>query len=191
MRGVAKTKLTPDMLTLAGVSLCLAGAVLVGFEERNEKLFFWLGGALFVSARSPTSSTAPSHAPRAREPCSAPSSIRRSTAWARRRCSRRSGSCSCARGTRSRCRDVRRGHRLVPRQLHAREGGGTRPSRGRRLRLTRRAGRSALGRPLPRSVGVAAVADLRSCCDCLDHRRPAHAPRASSVAGARRGVILC
>ena len=48
MRGVAKTKLTPDMLTLAGVSLCLAGAVLVGFEQRNEKLFFWLGGALFV-----------------------------------------------------------------------------------------------------------------------------------------------
>src|SRR5262249_20123489 len=48
MRGVARTKLTPDMLTLAGVSLCLAGAVLVGFEERNEKLFFWLGGFLFV-----------------------------------------------------------------------------------------------------------------------------------------------
>src|SRR3990170_7826718 len=48
MRGVAKTKLTPDMLTLAGVSLCLAGAVLVGFEERNPKLFFWLGGILFV-----------------------------------------------------------------------------------------------------------------------------------------------
>ena len=48
MRGVAKTKLTPDMLTLAGVTLCLAGAVLVGFEERNQKLFFWLGGVLFV-----------------------------------------------------------------------------------------------------------------------------------------------
>jgi CDP-diacylglycerol---glycerol-3-phosphate 3-phosphatidyltransferase len=48
MRGVARTKLTPDMLTLAGVSLCLVGAVLVGFEERNEKLFFWVGGALFV-----------------------------------------------------------------------------------------------------------------------------------------------
>ena len=48
MRGVAKTKLTPDMLTLAGVSLCIAGAVLVGFEERNQKLFFWLGGVLFV-----------------------------------------------------------------------------------------------------------------------------------------------
>jgi CDP-diacylglycerol---glycerol-3-phosphate 3-phosphatidyltransferase len=48
MRGVARTKLTPDMLTLAGVSLCLTGAVLVGFENRHEKLFFWLGGALFV-----------------------------------------------------------------------------------------------------------------------------------------------
>ena len=49
MRGVARTKLTPDMLTTLGVALCLAGAVLVGFEERNEKLFFWLGGALFVA----------------------------------------------------------------------------------------------------------------------------------------------
>jgi phosphatidylinositol phosphate synthase len=48
MRGVAKTKLTPDMLTLAGVSLCLAGAVLVGFEERNDLLFFWLGAVLFI-----------------------------------------------------------------------------------------------------------------------------------------------
>ena len=48
MRGVARTKLTPDMLTLVGVALCLAGAVLVGFESRNEFLFFWLGGALFV-----------------------------------------------------------------------------------------------------------------------------------------------
>jgi CDP-diacylglycerol--glycerol-3-phosphate 3-phosphatidyltransferase len=48
MRGVARTKLTPDMLTLAGVTLCLAGAVLVGFEDRNEYLFYWLGGVLFV-----------------------------------------------------------------------------------------------------------------------------------------------
>lgn len=48
MAGMAKTKLTPDMLTLAGVTLCIAGAVLVGFEERNEYLFFWLGGVLFV-----------------------------------------------------------------------------------------------------------------------------------------------
>src|SRR5262245_20974153 len=48
MQGVAKTKLTPDMLTIAGLALCIAGAVLVGFEDRNEYLFFWLGGVLFV-----------------------------------------------------------------------------------------------------------------------------------------------
>jgi CDP-diacylglycerol--glycerol-3-phosphate 3-phosphatidyltransferase len=48
MHGVARTKLTPDMLTLTGVSLCLTGAVLVGFEEHDPKLFFWLGGFLFV-----------------------------------------------------------------------------------------------------------------------------------------------
>jgi CDP-diacylglycerol---glycerol-3-phosphate 3-phosphatidyltransferase len=48
MRGVARTKLTPDMLTLAGVTLCLVGAILVGFEDGNHKLFFWLGGGLFV-----------------------------------------------------------------------------------------------------------------------------------------------
>ena len=48
MRGVARTKLTPDMLTLVGLTLCLVGAVLVGFEEHDPKLYFWLGGFLFV-----------------------------------------------------------------------------------------------------------------------------------------------
>jgi CDP-diacylglycerol--glycerol-3-phosphate 3-phosphatidyltransferase len=48
MKGVARTKLTPDMLTITGVSLCLAGALLVGFEQRNEKAFFWIGGIFFV-----------------------------------------------------------------------------------------------------------------------------------------------
>jgi CDP-diacylglycerol--glycerol-3-phosphate 3-phosphatidyltransferase len=49
MQGVAKTKLTPDMLTMLGVALCLIGAILVGLEEHNEKLYFWLGGVLFVA----------------------------------------------------------------------------------------------------------------------------------------------
>jgi phosphatidylglycerophosphate synthase len=49
MQGVAKTKLTPDMLTIAGLALCIAGAVLVGFEERNEELFFWVGGIVFIA----------------------------------------------------------------------------------------------------------------------------------------------
>jgi CDP-diacylglycerol--glycerol-3-phosphate 3-phosphatidyltransferase len=48
MRGVARTKLTPDMLTLAGVALCLTGAVLVGFAGHDKYVFFWLGGFLFV-----------------------------------------------------------------------------------------------------------------------------------------------
>lgn len=48
MQGVARTKLTPDMLTVAGVGLCLAGAVVVGLERRQEWLF-WVGGILFVA----------------------------------------------------------------------------------------------------------------------------------------------
>jgi phosphatidylglycerophosphate synthase len=48
MQGVARTKLTPDMLTVAGLALCVLGALLVGFEQRNEFLGFWVGGALFV-----------------------------------------------------------------------------------------------------------------------------------------------
>jgi len=34
--------------TMAGVTLCLVGAVLVGFEERSPKLYFWVGGILFI-----------------------------------------------------------------------------------------------------------------------------------------------
>jgi CDP-diacylglycerol--glycerol-3-phosphate 3-phosphatidyltransferase len=49
MRGVAKTKLTPDMLTLTGLVLCLVAALLIGFEDRNEKLFYWLGAVLFIA----------------------------------------------------------------------------------------------------------------------------------------------
>ena len=48
MEGLAETRLTPTALTTAGVLMCLASAVLVYFEYRNELLFFWLGAALFV-----------------------------------------------------------------------------------------------------------------------------------------------
>jgi phosphatidylinositol phosphate synthase len=46
--GLARTRVTPNALTTAGVSLCLAAAVLVPFEERNRILVYWLGAAIFV-----------------------------------------------------------------------------------------------------------------------------------------------
>jgi phosphatidylinositol phosphate synthase len=46
--GLARTRVTPNALTTAGVSLCLAASVVVLFENRNEWLFYWLGAAMFV-----------------------------------------------------------------------------------------------------------------------------------------------
>jgi CDP-diacylglycerol--glycerol-3-phosphate 3-phosphatidyltransferase len=46
--GLARTRVTPNQLTALGVTLCAVGAVLVGFENRNELLFFWLGAAAFI-----------------------------------------------------------------------------------------------------------------------------------------------
>jgi CDP-diacylglycerol--glycerol-3-phosphate 3-phosphatidyltransferase len=46
--GLARTRVTPNALTAAGVTLCLAAAVLVSFENRDKLVFYWLGAALFV-----------------------------------------------------------------------------------------------------------------------------------------------
>src|SRR3954454_9030343 len=46
--GLTRTRVTPNALTTAGVSLCLAASVIVFFENRNEWLFYWLGALLFV-----------------------------------------------------------------------------------------------------------------------------------------------
>jgi CDP-diacylglycerol--glycerol-3-phosphate 3-phosphatidyltransferase len=46
--GLARTRVTPNALTTAGVSLCLAAAVLVYFEDHNKFLFYWLGAFVFV-----------------------------------------------------------------------------------------------------------------------------------------------
>jgi len=46
--GLARTSITPNMLTATGVSLCVVAAVLVPFESRNEILFYWLAAVLFV-----------------------------------------------------------------------------------------------------------------------------------------------
>jgi CDP-diacylglycerol---glycerol-3-phosphate 3-phosphatidyltransferase len=47
MTGLARTRVTPNMLTGSGVTLCAIGAVLVYFEYRTEWLFFF-GGLAFV-----------------------------------------------------------------------------------------------------------------------------------------------
>lgn len=46
--GLARTRVTPNALTVSGVSLCLAAALLVPFESRDELLFYWLGAGVFV-----------------------------------------------------------------------------------------------------------------------------------------------
>ena len=46
--GLARTRVTPNALTTAGVSLSLAAAVLVYFEDHNKLLFYWLGAFVFV-----------------------------------------------------------------------------------------------------------------------------------------------
>jgi CDP-diacylglycerol---glycerol-3-phosphate 3-phosphatidyltransferase len=46
--GLARTRVTPNALTAAGVTLCGLASILVLFEDRHEILFFWLGAVVFV-----------------------------------------------------------------------------------------------------------------------------------------------
>jgi CDP-diacylglycerol--glycerol-3-phosphate 3-phosphatidyltransferase len=46
--GLARTRITPNALTAAGVALCGAASILVLFENRNGILFFWLAAGVFV-----------------------------------------------------------------------------------------------------------------------------------------------
>ena len=45
---LARTRVTPNALTAAGVTLCLAAAVIVPFEDRDKLLYYWLGAVVFV-----------------------------------------------------------------------------------------------------------------------------------------------
>jgi CDP-diacylglycerol--glycerol-3-phosphate 3-phosphatidyltransferase len=47
--GLARTRVTPNALTAAGITLCAIGSILVVFENRNELLFYWLGAATFLA----------------------------------------------------------------------------------------------------------------------------------------------
>ncbi len=48
MTGLARTRVTPNALTAAGVALCVLAAALILLESRGELLFFWLGASVFV-----------------------------------------------------------------------------------------------------------------------------------------------
>ena len=46
---LARTGITPNVLTTTGVSLCLAAAILVPFEDRGHQvLVYWLAAVIFV-----------------------------------------------------------------------------------------------------------------------------------------------
>ena len=47
MAGLERTSLTPDVLSVSGVGLCIAGAAVVWFEYLSQWLFL-AGAALFV-----------------------------------------------------------------------------------------------------------------------------------------------
>jgi CDP-diacylglycerol--glycerol-3-phosphate 3-phosphatidyltransferase len=46
--GLTRTRITPNVLTATGVTLCGVGSILVLFEDRNEILFYWLAAVVFV-----------------------------------------------------------------------------------------------------------------------------------------------
>ena len=48
MSHLANSRISPDALTFAGVTICTIAAVVVYFEYRAELLCFWVGAVLFV-----------------------------------------------------------------------------------------------------------------------------------------------
>jgi CDP-diacylglycerol--glycerol-3-phosphate 3-phosphatidyltransferase len=46
--GLARTRVSPNALTTAGMLLCTAAAVAIAFEDRNTYLFYWLAAGLFI-----------------------------------------------------------------------------------------------------------------------------------------------
>src|SRR5262249_27701708 len=47
--GLARTRVTPNALTAAGVALCGVASILVLFEDRNEIAFYWAAAVTFVA----------------------------------------------------------------------------------------------------------------------------------------------
>lgn len=49
MRGLARTRVTPDALTTMGLVICGVAATAVYFEYRNEIAWFWTGALVFLA----------------------------------------------------------------------------------------------------------------------------------------------
>jgi CDP-diacylglycerol--glycerol-3-phosphate 3-phosphatidyltransferase len=45
---LARTRVTPNALTAGGITLCIAAAIVIPFEDRNKFLAYWLAAALFI-----------------------------------------------------------------------------------------------------------------------------------------------
>jgi CDP-diacylglycerol---glycerol-3-phosphate 3-phosphatidyltransferase len=48
IEGLARTRVSPNALTAAGVALCILAAVVVYFEYRSELAAYWIAAALFT-----------------------------------------------------------------------------------------------------------------------------------------------
>jgi phosphatidylinositol phosphate synthase len=46
--GLARTRVTPNALTAAGITLCFASAVLIWFGDHNQWLIYWSAAVVFV-----------------------------------------------------------------------------------------------------------------------------------------------
>ena len=47
--GLARTRVTPNALTAAGITLCAVSAVLVWFGDHNQWLIYWAAAVVFVA----------------------------------------------------------------------------------------------------------------------------------------------
>ena len=181
MTGLARTRVTPSMLTAAGVSLCILASVLVYFEYRNEWLFFWAGSIVFVLGS--ILDILDGALARAGGKATAFGAFLDST-------TDRIGEAfmlgaigvAFARDGNETALDVhvRGDGRLVPRLVHAVEGGDARPEGRRRHRLAGRARGRHLPRPgaSPRGAGCSG----RSTCS----RRPPGSRSASGSGSVRQ-----
>ena len=181
MTGLARTRVTPNMLTAAGVTLCAVGAVLVYFEYRTEWMFFFGGLAFVVGSILDILDGALARAGGKQTPFGGflDSTLDRvgeglmlgAIALVFMRDGQGARARACDRGDR----------RLLPRPVRAREGGGARDQGRRRDRVAGGARDRDRGRARARSVGRAPVGDRPARADRLDHGAaadPARPPRA-------------